>query len=191
MEQLFKSINEHTVLTKSDRERLESSFIHKSLVRRDLLLREGDVCRRLAFIEGGSMYSYSSDKKGQLNVIQFAFEGWWIADLYSYLTGEPTALTIEALEDCNLLMIDKATNDRLMNEIPAYSTYNRILFQNAYVAKQRRIGFTIGLSAEEKYSRFMKEHPDHLHRLPQHLIASYLGMSPETLSRVRGKLSRY
>ncbi len=114
-------------------------------------------------------------------MIQFGFEGWWIADLYSFLTGEPSAVNIEVLEESELLMIDKDQNDILMQKIPAFSSYNRILFQNAFVALQRRIKNTIGQTAEEKYSRFVEEYPETIERVPQHLIASYLGVTPGAL----------
>lgn len=153
------------------------------------LLQQGDICTRLAYIEKGALFSYSTDEKGNQHVMQFGFEGWWIADLYSFLTNEESKLTIEVLEDCELLMIDRSKHDELLETSPAYNTYQRTLFQNAFVALQRRMDDTLGLPAEEKYTRFLKHYPFCLERVPQHLIASYIGVSQETLSRVRAHLA--
>ncbi len=189
-EQLYKCIHEHVTLTDEEWELCKASFIPKRMRKRQFLLQTGDVCRRLAFIEKGALYSYSLDENGNQNVIQFGFEGWWIADLYSFLTDEPSELNIEVLEESELLMIDRDQNDVLMEKVPAFANYNRILFQNAFIALQRRIKNTIGLTAEEKYAHFLEDHPKTSERVPQHLIASFLGMSPETLSRVRRSLSK-
>lgn len=188
-EQLYTSITEHADLTDEEWEQCRHSFSPKRLRRRQFLLQEGDVCTRLAFIEKGAMFSYSINEKGSQQVLQFGFEGWWIADLYSFLTGEISKLNIEALEDSELLMIDKKNHQKLLDSIPAFNTYTRILYQNALVAHQRRIDNTLGLTAEEKYTRFMEHHPFCTNRVPQHMIASFLGISPETLSRVRRQLA--
>jgi CRP-like cAMP-binding protein len=189
-EQLYKSIHEHVSLSDEEWKLCKSSFIPKKMRKRQFLLQNGDVCRRIAFIEKGALFSYSLDDRGNENVIQFGFEGYWIADLYSFLTEEPSRLNIEILEEAELLMIDREQNEVLMEKVPAFANYNRILFQNAFVALQRRIENTIGLSAEDKYIRFKEDYPQTVGRVPQHLIASYLGITPETLSRIRRSLAK-
>ncbi len=169
---------------------VKTFFKPKKLRKKQYLLQEGDVCYRLAFVEKGSLYSYSVDNKGIQHVIQFAFEGWWIADLYSYLTGEKSLYNIEALEDCELLVLDQDDEKELIRRFPRYEVYTKILYQNAYVALQRRLQATLGLTAEEKYSRLMGSYASLAEKVPQHLIASYLGITPETLSRIRKQLSR-
>ena len=188
-EQLYKSIHENVSLSDEEWERCKVSFSPKKMRRRQFLLQEGDVCRRIAFIEKGALYSYSTDKKGNQHVIQFGFEGWWIADLYSYFNNEPSSLNIEVLEDCELLLIDRVQHEKLLQEVPEYGRYTRIIFQNAFVALQRRIENALGLTAEEKYSRLIAQNPEFINRVPLHLIASYLGVSPETLSRIRALLA--
>src|SRR5699024_409091 len=103
----------------------------------------------------------------------------------SYFTNEPTILNIEVLEDSDLLILDKISHEKLLQEIPAYERYHRIILQNAYSALHERIENIVGLTAEEKYKRLIERKPELLNRVPQHLVASYLGMTPETLSRVR------
>src|SRR5919202_2100478 len=184
-ERLLRSIAEKVSSTEEELRLCTSYFTPKKLRKRQYLLQEGDVCNRLAFVEKGALYSYSIDAKGVQHVIQFAFEGWWIADLYSFFTRTPSKLNIEALEESELLLLEREQHQKLLQEVPKYETYTRILYQNAYVALQQRIEGTLGLSAEEKYSRLMEQHPAILHRVPLHLIASYLGVTPETLSRIR------
>jgi CRP-like cAMP-binding protein len=169
---------------------VKTFFKPKKLRKKQFLLQEGDICYRLAFVEKGSLYSYSTDGKGIQHVIQFAFDGWWIADLYSNLTGEKTLYSIEALENCELLILDQEDEKELIRQFPRYEVYTKILYQNAYVALQRRLEATLGLSAEEKYSRLMDNYPSLSERVPQHLLASYLGITPETLSRIRKQISR-
>ena len=188
-EQLYESLHENVSLTDKEWELCKTSFSPKKMRKGKFLLQEGDVCRRIAFIEKGALYSYSTDKKGNYHVIQFGFDGWWIADLYSYFNNEPSSINIEVLEDSELLLIDRVQHERLLNEIPAYGKYTRIIFQNAFVALQRRIESALGLTAEEKYSRLIEQSHQFMNRVPLHLIASYLGVSPETLSRVRAQMA--
>ncbi|MEX0856704.1 MAG: Crp/Fnr family transcriptional regulator [Balneolaceae bacterium] len=160
------------------------------MLKRQFLLQEGDVCRELAFVEKGALYSYSVDSKGNQHVIRFAFDGWWMANLQSFFTGDPSRLNIELLEDSELLVLDLKNHETLLEKIPAYERYHRIIIQNAYVALQQRVENALGLTAEEKYSRLIKQSPEFMNRVPLHLVASYLGVSPETLSRVRASFSR-
>ncbi len=189
-EQLIKSIQDKVPATEQELQLCKHYFTPKKIRRKQFLLQEGDVCNRMAFVEKGSLYSYSTDAKGNQRVIQFAFEGWWISDLYSFFTKEPSSLNIEALEDSELLLLDHEQHEYLLKNVPQYETYTRMILQNAYVALQRRIEGTIGLTAEEKYSRFLNQYPTCLNRVPQHLIASYLGITPETLSRIRKQMAR-
>lgn len=188
-EQLKKSVDEKVSFTDAEWEVFRHSFIPKKMRKRQFLHQEGDICSRLVFIEKGGLYSYSIDAKGNQRVLQFGFEGWWIADLYSFFTGEPSKITIEVLEDCELLLLESSQHEMLLKTIPAYNDYVRILYQNAYVALQQRVENALGLSAEERYIRFLGQYAELMNRVPLHLIASYLGISAETLSRVRSKIA--
>ena len=185
---LTRSFLAKASFTEDDLQKCKNYFIPKKIRKRQYTLQEGDVCNRSIFIEKGSLYSYTIDDKGTQHVIQFAFEGWWIGDLYSFLTGEPSKMNIEALEDSDVLTIERQDHFKLLSEVPKYETYYRILFQDAYVALQRRVSITIGLSAEEKYQRLLNQYQSFINRVPLHLIASYLGVSPETLSRIRKQM---
>jgi CRP-like cAMP-binding protein len=139
-------------------------------------------------VEKGLLRSYTVDDKGSEHILQFASEGWWVADLSSYLSEEPSFLNIEALEDAELLMISKADWEAAMKKIPALEHYFRIILQNHLIATQKRLLQSLAETAEEKYNRFLKTYPECVQRMPQHMIASYLGVTRETLSRVRKQL---
>jgi CRP-like cAMP-binding protein len=188
-DKLLKSIADKVTISEQELQACKDYFTPKKLRKKQYLLQEDDVCNKLAFVDSGSLYSYSIDDKGGQHVIQFAFEGWWISDLYSFFTREPSKLNIEALEDAELLLLDREQYERLLNDIPAFEGYMRILYQNAYVALQRRIEGTLGLSAEQKYLHLLAQQPNILTCMPLHLIASYLGVTPETLSRIRKQLT--
>ncbi len=189
-ERLKNSLEEHVSLTNEEWEYFKNKFRPKRMLKRQFLLQEGNVCREMAFVEKGSLYSYTVDLAGNKHVIRFAFEGWWMVNLQSFLTEQPTRLNIEVLENSELLMLDRKNHDELLEELPAYMSYYRIIVQDAYVALQQRVENALGLTAEEKYKRLIEDSPEFLNRVPLNLVASYLGVSPETLSRVRADLGR-
>jgi CRP-like cAMP-binding protein len=112
-----------------------------------------------------------------------------VADLYSFLTNEPSKYNIEAMEDCELLLITKPSWDTMLDKVPALERYFRILIQNSLIATQQRLMGSISETAQEKYTKLINNFPGCLHRVPQHMIASYLGITPETLSRIRGQMA--
>ena len=157
--------------------------------KRQYFLQEGDVCKYQAFVEKGILRSYTIDEKGHEHILQFASEGWWMADLSSYLTDEPSFLNVDAIEEAELLLITKNSWEEAMQKIPKLEHYFRIILQNHLVATQKRLLQSLSETAEEKYVRFIKTYPDCLQRVPQHMIASFLGIKRETLSRVRKQMA--
>ena len=186
---LYKKIKEIISITDEEFELCKALFLPKKLRKRQYLLQEGDVCKYNAFVSAGLLRSYTVDDKGGEHILQFAFEGWWLGDIYSFLTGEPSVYNMEALEPCELLLITKPSWELLLEKIPAFERYFRILIQNNLVATQRRLMGTLSGTAEEKYVNFINNFPGCLNRVPQHMIASYLGITRETLSRIRGNLA--
>lgn len=186
---LHQKITEIVTLSDEEFDLLKNLFVPKKLRKRQYLLQEGDVCKYQAFVEKGILRSYTLDDKGAEHVLQFATEGWWIADLSSYLTGEPSPFHIDAIEDAELLLINKASWNDALEKIPQLERYFRILIQNHLIATQKRLMQSLSDTAEVKYLRYIQLYPDCLQRIPQHMIASYLGVTRETLSRLRRQLA--
>jgi CRP-like cAMP-binding protein len=164
-------------------------FIPKKVRKRQFLLQEGDDCKWLIFVSKGCLRCYSVDSKGEEHIIRFAVEGWWISDIQSFLTGKPATNYIDAIEDSELLMIEKTSYDNLCTIIPKLEHYFRILLENSNSAALMRISDLISASAEERYLNFLNSYPEIVQRVPQSQIASYLGITPQSLSRIRKELS--
>jgi CRP-like cAMP-binding protein len=188
-EVLAQNIKEKVTITEEEFEFTKTLFIPKKLRKRQYLLQDGDICKYTAFVEKGMLRTFTIDEKGNQPILQFSMEGWWVADLYSFLTNEPSLYNIDALEDCELLLITKPSWDLLLEKVPAFERFFRILIQNSLIATQRRLMGSMSESAEEKYTNLINNFPGCIERVPQHMIASYLGITRETLSRVRSQLA--
>lgn len=186
---LHQKLNSVIAISEEEFRQFCTSFKPKKLRKKQYLLQSGDVNRYQAFVVKGLLRSYTVDEKDNEHILQFASEGWWIADLSSYLTSEPSILNIDALEDSELLLLDKNSWEASMKSIPVLEHYFRIILQNHLVSTQKRLLQSLSETAEEKYTRFLKTYPECLQRMPQHMIASYLGITRETLSRVRKGLA--
>ena len=187
-EVFFNTLREKVPFSNEELDQLRIHLTPKKLRRKQYLLQEGDVCRHLTFVEKGALRSYTVDEKGSEHIIQFALEGWTISDLYSFLTGEPASYNIDALEDCELVMVSKSAHETLLTTMPKWETFIRLQVTGAYIAMQRRLTSIISLTLEERYNNFRDTYPQIVQRVPQHMIASFMGLTPETLSRVRRKL---
>jgi len=186
----FTHINQKVALSEAEQQVVKTFFTPKKLRKRQYLLQEGEPCKYLAFVEKGILRSYNVDNKGVEHIIHFAMEGWWMGDIYSFLSGEPSGYNIDAIEDAELLMITLDGFEQMMVKVPRMERYFRILFQNNIISKERRLISSISYSAEEKYLRLAESSPELLQRIPLNLVASYLGITPETLSRIRKKLAQ-
>lgn len=186
MFELFKEyISQKTTLTEAEYAKIESVCIYKKLRKRQYLLQEGDVWKYNAFITKGLVRFYSVDENGRENIVSFAKENWWTGDRASLLTGEPSKNNIDAIEDTELILITKTNFDRLCQEIPALNDMVNAIINKSFITSQNRIHSAISFTAEQKYLDFVQKYPDLSLRVPQAMIASYLGITPETLSRVR------
>lgn len=171
-------------------EALFLSLLQPATIRRkDYLLQQGKVSRNESFITRGCLRAYTIDEKGQEHILMFGIEGWWMSDLYSFLTQSPAGCFIDALEDTTLLQLSKPDLERLYEQVPKFERYFRLILQNAFVAQQQRINQNLSFTAEERYREFTLKYPGLEQRIAQKQIASYLGITPVFLSMIRRKLS--
>jgi len=191
MYELFRTyLNKITSATISDEEFqfFQAAFSVKKVKKKQFLLHEGGICRYMAFIVKGAMRQYTIDDKGIEHIARFGIEEWWMSDRESLISLTPSRYNIDAIEDCDLLV---ATNEKLIllrEQSPLFVKLGQVLDEKSYITSQKRIDVTISYTAEEKVVYLMENHSQFLHRFPQNMLASYLGLSPETLSRVRKQL---
>jgi CRP-like cAMP-binding protein len=165
-------------------------FIPTTLPAGEFLQRAGDVSRHAAFVATGCLRSYVIDPNGKEHIVQFAPETWWLADSTSLASGAPSQYFVDAVEDSELLLIDPLSHQQMVDQVPGYAAAMRTGLQRHNAAKDQRIVTSLTASAEERYLEFMERYPSIAQRVPQRMVASYLGVSPETISRVRKNLSR-
>lgn len=157
------------------------------LSKKEYLLREGQVSKHMRFIAKGSLYAYHIDEKGKENTTQLGIENWWINDLYSYLSKQPSRMFIQANEETTVIQISRNNLELLYKEVPALSEFWRLKIQNAYVMLQERTFEHSRVDAYTKYRSFIRTYRNIEQRFPQYMIASYLGITVEYLSYLRKK----
>lgn len=189
LEHFFNKLSKNITLTEADKAIFSQHVIVKKLRKRQYLLQEGEICKSVAFVCKGMLRSYLLDEKNKEHIIQFAPEDWFISDLSSFITNDFSSLNIDAIENSELVLVSQVAHAHLEKIIPEFFKFNYMQYRGAYIAGQKRLANMFTLSAEEKYLKVLNIYPDIMQRVPQHMIASYLGLKPETLSRVRKKLS--
>lgn len=190
-EVILKNIQRHIEPTTEDMEILLSLMVLKSVKRKELLLKEGDIARHQFFVISGCLRTYTIDSVGKEHVLMFAPEDWWCSgDLFSFLSGQQSVNNLEALEPTTFLQISKENLDTLYQRAPAFERFFRVLFQNAFVFHQNRINANLSQPAEGRYDLFTKAYTGLESRVPQKYIASYIGVTPEFFSQMRANLFR-
>ena len=184
---LINYINSYatTKLTDSEKDRIGHAFLPKRFRKKQYFLQEGEVRKYAAFIVKGAMRQYSIDDKGTEHIVHLAIENWWAVDRESFVMLTPSQYNIDTWEDTETLLVTRADILNLQSQIPSLSQMSKNLDDRHSIATQRRLNASISLTAEERYNDFAKIYPELLQRFPQHIIASYLGITKETLSRVR------
>lgn len=182
---------EHTLgssITDEDFNTFCGLTFEKSFDKKQFFVEPGSPCNYQYFILEGSCYSYYVNEKGDKNAIQLAIENHWITDSSSFFTNKPAVSTIETLEPTRVLLLSKENLNKLCKTSPIFDRYFRILLQNAMSALYQRIAKTNSEDAEYRYKEFSKLYPHFVQRIPQFLIASYLGVKPQSLSRIRREM---
>jgi CRP-like cAMP-binding protein len=186
-EKLLAYINHYSKssLTSEEEALIIATFQPKKLRKKQYFLQEGDVCKYAGFVVKGAMRQYSVDDKGIEHIVHLFIENYWAGDRESSIMLTPSKYNIDAWENTELLIITRAEMLDLMEKIPAMVEMIRLMDEKHAIANQRRLNSTISNAAEKRYEEFVENHPQFIQRFPQHLIASYLGITKETLSRIR------
>jgi len=185
LERIRRNIARHISLTEAEFTYAASMFRRRVVRKRERLLVPGDVCRFEGFVDEGCLRVYYADQDGGEHVLYFAPADSWVTDIQSFLAQTPAVLGIDALETSHVLLIDNASKERLYAEAPKFERLFRIMTQRAHVALQERVIASMRCTAVERYQEFRRQYPGLEARIPQHQIASYLGISPEFFCRIR------
>jgi CRP-like cAMP-binding protein len=190
VESLITYFDNHLTLTEEEKQAVRKSFSEKRVKRRQFILQQGDVSRLNTFVVEGCFRMYMIDDNGKEHNLQFAIENWWIGDIASFHSEEPSKLNIEAIENSIILQIKKEDQLRLFVDYPKFNRIFRVFTENALISFQRRVLQNISSTAEERYIDFVNRYPDFFNRISNVQIASFLGITPEFLSNIRKKLAK-
>jgi CRP-like cAMP-binding protein len=188
---MFQNINAYVLkcinLSAGELECFNSILEYKVIPKKTMLLQAGNVCNFEAYVNKGCIREYYIDSNGAEVTLQFAVEDWWVSDITSFQDQKVSNMYIETLEDCELLILSRESKEQLLAEVPKLERMFRLMIQRHLSVIQSRLFKTITHTGMEKYLEFMKRYPSIPQRVPQHYIASYLGISPEFLSKLRTK----
>jgi CRP-like cAMP-binding protein len=181
-------IRQYVDLTDDEETVLLSKVKTKKFLKGHYLVQNGDVCKYENFVLSGCLKAFYIDSDGQEHVIMFAIENWWVADLGSFISQAPADLNVQCLENCEMVQIHYNDLQQLYLDIPKLERFFRIIIQKAFVASQKRIVNNFTLPAADRYLQFREQYPLIEQRVPQYMIASYLGITKEFLSKIRSQL---
>lgn len=180
-------IKKFVELSETDEQLLSKYTKSHSFRKKENLLSNGQICRSLFFVEEGCLRMYFLNSKSVEQITQFALEGWWLTDYYSFTGNQPSEYCIQTIEASKVISIDIQVFESLLNEVPQLERYFRVIMQKNLAASQLRTKYLYEMSKEEFYHHFSTSFPDFVQRVPQYMIASYLGLTPEYVSELRKK----
>jgi CRP-like cAMP-binding protein len=186
-ELILSNIAKHISLDESEVAFFISLLKVKRVSKKDTVLQNGQVCKEINFVKSGMLRAYYADEMGKESTIMFAISDWWITDMYCFANELPAMVNIVAMEDSVVFSLSKQDMEKLLTTIPKFERYFRLLMQNAYIREQLRIIQNLSQSAEERYQYFRAKYPQVAKQVTQKQIASYLGITPEFLSKLRRK----
>ena len=187
---LLSYFDNYLPLDDKEKEELTNRVIEKNIKRKQFILQEGDVCRHYSFVVSGCFKMYGIDTSGKEHNIQFACENEWISDISSFHSEKATVFFIEAIEASKILQLEKSNLIYLYTHHPKFNRTFRVIIEDKFVELQNRILQKISSTAEERYLSFLDQYPLLSNRLPNTQIASYLGITPEFLSKIRNHISQ-
>ena len=182
---ILKNISKHIQLDKEEETYFVSLLKEKQLKKKQFYLKENEVCQHSVFVVKGCLRGYTVDENGFEHILQFAPPDWWIADMYSLISQKPGNLNIDAIENSELLLLSKNDQEKLFADVPKFERFFRIITENSLVTSRQRLLDNMSLTAMQRYEAFCQHYPTLIECLPQKLIASYIGVTPEFLSKVK------
>lgn len=188
MPKLLQNISKHVSLTPEEETLFLSKTETKHYKAKTILLSSGEIANCTYFVNSGILRSFNINDNIIEHVLHFACEGWWIGDMYSYISGKPGNLFIEVLEDAEVVIITKENQQQLYQEIPKLERFFRILAENSLVSHQERLMDNLSLTADERFEKFCSKYPTLIQKVPQKHIASYIGVTPEFFSKMKARL---
>lgn len=186
-ELLFNHIKRFTTLNKDQEQLLLSKLKYRKVSRKDFLLKEYEVCSNYYFVTKGCLRFYRNTENGFEQVLQFAIPGWWLSDFQSFETQKPSEYFIQAVQNTEMLILHRSDYQELFTEVPVLNTYFRLMMQKAYTASLKKMELILCESAEERYLQFINSFPDFVQIVPQYMLASFLGFTPQFMSMLRAK----
>lgn len=187
--QILDYIGRYIELNEDETDLFKSLSRYKKLRKRQFVVEQGEVCRYENYVIKGCLRCYYLDAGGAEHIVQFAIEDWWISDLHSFLAQSPAHFNVDAIEPSELIQIDFDSLQELYRRIPKFERFFRLIIQKAFVASQDRVISSHSKDAMQRYREFSTRYPEIERRVPQYMIASYLGMTPEFLSKIRRRLA--
>jgi CRP-like cAMP-binding protein len=190
MTSILQNISKHVSLTSEEETLFLSKTETKFVKAKTILLSSNEIAKHTYFVNSGILRSFNINDNIIEHVLHFACEGWWIGDMYSYLSGKPGNLFIEVLEDAEIVSISKENHQQLYHEIPKLERFFRILAENSLVSHQERLMDNLSLTAEDRFEKFCTKYPTLIQKVSQKQIASYIGVTPEFFSKMKSRLLR-
>lgn len=186
--QLLAYVRKIIDLTQAEEEVFASKLIHRKYLKGQYVVQQGDVCKHESFVASGCLKSFYVDHEGQEHIVMFAIEDWWTGDLGSFVTQTEATLNVQCLEPSHLIQISYSSLEELYTAVPKFERFFRLIIQRAFAASEKRIIKNFSMSAKERYLQFRKQYPQIEQRVPLYMIASYLGITKEFLSKIRHQL---
>jgi CRP-like cAMP-binding protein len=188
IEPLLKYMSNYITLTKGEEEILMSKVLYRKYLKGQYIVQQGDICKYECFVISGCTKTFYMDTEGQEHIVMFSIENWWTADIGSFITQTPADFNVQCLENTELILFSYDIIEELYAKLPKLERFFRQIIEKAFVASQKRIVRSFSMTAKEQYLYFRNQYPQIEQRIPQYMIASYLGITKEFLSKIKSQL---
>jgi len=181
-------INKYVLLTEAEETILLSKLSYRKYLKGQYVVQQGDVCKYSGFVISGCTRTFYIDDEGQEHIVMFSAENWWASEIGSFVTQTPSDYNVQCIEETELIQLSYNNQEELFKEIPKLERFFRLILEKAFVASQKRIINNFSLTAKDQYLQFKEKYPEMELRIPQYMVASYLGITKEFLSKIKSQL---